>query len=132
MRIFSLWRGSGPFGLPFLLRASIPQKNRSLSHPPRCESIKVGESANSTRQLYSFQKPDVVVQVGGLGIPVSGSRVRKRMGTITKLVCLSFFLFLCFYYRPYFIECQSLFQTFCVKKCYIIDKQFVIWYSEIS
>ena len=41
-------------------------------------------------------------------------------------------MFLCFYYRPYFIECQSLFQTFCVKKCYIIDKQFVIWYSEIS
>ena len=84
MRIFSLWRGSGPFGLPFLLRASIPQKNRSLSHPPRCESIKVGESANSARQLCSFQKPDIVVQVGGLGIPVSGSRVRKRMGTITK------------------------------------------------
>ena len=84
MRIFSLWRGSVPFGLPFLLRASIPQKNRSLSHPPRCESIKVGESANSVRQLCGFQKPDVVVQVGGLGIPVSGSRVRKRMGTITK------------------------------------------------
>ena len=78
--IFSPWRDSGPPGLPFSWQASNLPENRSLSHPPRCESIKVGESANSSRQLCSFQKPDVVVQVGGLGIPVSGTRVRKRMG----------------------------------------------------
>ena len=78
-------RGETAASRPSIFLAGIQSaRNRSLSHPPRCESIKVGESANSARQLCSFQKPDVVVQVGGLGIPVSGSRVRKRMGTITK------------------------------------------------
>ena len=36
--IFLPWRDSGPPGLPFSWQASNLPENRSLSHPPRCDS----------------------------------------------------------------------------------------------